>query len=241
MAKLIKEEIQFIENYLIKNGVKYWDVRLELLDHIVSAVEDKIEKERISFNEALLDVHKGFGNNLKIYGIYNDKLMKSGLYADSKGFERLTRQKQKELSRKYRIRTWKELKEMLTSFKFLAEFVAFILLFFTLFQWSPKFSGLIGLVVLMVPYLYSGIHSYKDKSTRKSLSIIMVANMGFLFFSLYNMGFQIFNMYYENAEHKPYLIFLIATYLFYPIIRAQLNTYLKAYTENKKLYNLKFS
>lgn len=73
--KLTKEEIKFIDNYLKKNDVKFWDVRLELLDHIVSAVEDKIGDEGISFNEALLEVHCGFGNQLiKIVS----KNMKSG-------------------------------------------------------------------------------------------------------------------------------------------------------------------
>ena len=131
MTKLIKEEIQFIDNYLIKNGVKYWDVRLELLDHIISAVEDKIEKEGVSFNEALLDVHEGFGNNTKIWGIYNDKLMKSGLYADNKGFKNFTMQKQKELGRKYRKQTLKNLKSNCISIKFLIEYTAIVLLFFT--------------------------------------------------------------------------------------------------------------
>ncbi len=67
--KLIKEEIQFIEEYLIKNGVKYWDVRLELLDHIVSAVEDRMENKGISFNEALLEVHAEFGNQVHTLGV----------------------------------------------------------------------------------------------------------------------------------------------------------------------------
>ena len=62
--KLTKEEIQFIDEYLIKNEVKFWDVRVELLDHIVSAVEDKINNKGVSFNEALLEVHRGFGNQL---------------------------------------------------------------------------------------------------------------------------------------------------------------------------------
>lgn len=52
MIELTKEEIKFIDNYLIKNDIKFWDIRLELLDHIISSVEDKIEKEGTSFNEA---------------------------------------------------------------------------------------------------------------------------------------------------------------------------------------------
>ena len=45
--KLTKDEIKYIDNYLLKNEVRFWDVRLELLDHIVSSVEDKIDNEGI--------------------------------------------------------------------------------------------------------------------------------------------------------------------------------------------------
>jgi hypothetical protein len=34
--ELTKQQIQHIENRLIKNGVKYWDIRIEMLDHVVS-------------------------------------------------------------------------------------------------------------------------------------------------------------------------------------------------------------
>ena len=68
MVKLSLKEIRFIENYLIKNEVKYWDVRLELLDHIINSVEEKMTNKGLSFNAALQEVHQGFGNNLKTYG-----------------------------------------------------------------------------------------------------------------------------------------------------------------------------
>lgn len=38
--KLNKEEILFIENYLIEQGVKYWDVRIELIDHLATKLEE---------------------------------------------------------------------------------------------------------------------------------------------------------------------------------------------------------
>ena len=38
--KLTKENIQFIDNYLKKRGVKYLDVRVELIDHLSTEFED---------------------------------------------------------------------------------------------------------------------------------------------------------------------------------------------------------
>lgn len=42
--ELTKEQIQYIDNRLIDEGVKYWDVRIEMLDHIVTDVEQQLEK-----------------------------------------------------------------------------------------------------------------------------------------------------------------------------------------------------
>ena len=38
--KLTKEQIQFIESYLIEQGVNYWDVRIELIDHLATKLEE---------------------------------------------------------------------------------------------------------------------------------------------------------------------------------------------------------
>lgn len=241
MSKLTKEEIQYIENYLIKNEVKYWDVRLELLDHIVSAVEDKIETEGISFNEALLDVHKGFGNQSITFGISKTEVFDKGLYQSNNGFKKFKRQKQKELGRKYRLQTWLALKKQLKSFNFLVEYAAVILLLFTVFKYYPLMAAVSGLVILFIPYSYSCVYYFKNKATRKSLSIAMVGNFGFFLFSMYNLGFQLCNMYFEKGEPKPYILFLLATCITYPILRAQLEVYIKVYTETLKVYNLKRS
>lgn len=37
--KISKDDIQFIDDYLKKRGIKYWDVRLEMIDHLVSDIE----------------------------------------------------------------------------------------------------------------------------------------------------------------------------------------------------------
>ncbi|MFK7834358.1 MAG: hypothetical protein AB8B52_13875 [Winogradskyella sp.] len=38
--KLTKKQIQYIDNHLIKKGIKYMDVRMELIDHLSSDFED---------------------------------------------------------------------------------------------------------------------------------------------------------------------------------------------------------
>jgi len=52
MRKLGQEELEFIDNYLKNSGVEYIDVRLEMLDHVASAVETEMDIEKTDFYEA---------------------------------------------------------------------------------------------------------------------------------------------------------------------------------------------
>jgi uncharacterized protein with PQ loop repeat len=238
--KLIKEEIKFIDNYLIKNEVQFWDVRLELFDHIVSAVEDKIANEGISFNEALLDVHRGFGNPFIELGVDKSKIFEKGLHQSNIGFKKFIRQKQKELGRKYRKITWKHLKIKLTNSHFLMGYIAFVLLFISIYKFSPKSCFLIGLLVLILPNIYSVYYFFKDKSTRKSLSFSMATSAAMFVWSMYNFLFYMLKGSYENATDMPHLLCVVVSCLFYPLVRVNIEVYRKIYNENKKIYTLKF-
>jgi hypothetical protein len=50
--KLTKENIQFIDNYLKNSEVVYYDIRMEMLDHVATAVEQKMEVENLDFYDA---------------------------------------------------------------------------------------------------------------------------------------------------------------------------------------------
>jgi hypothetical protein len=50
--KLSKENIQSIDNYLKHEQVVYFDIRMEMVDHIANAVEEKMEVENLNFYDA---------------------------------------------------------------------------------------------------------------------------------------------------------------------------------------------
>lgn len=54
--QLTKQQIQIIESSLVKKGLKYWDLRIEMIDHIVSDLEKNAETN---------DFEKEFKNSLK--------------------------------------------------------------------------------------------------------------------------------------------------------------------------------
>lgn len=71
--KLTKENIQFIDNYLKNSEVIYYDIRMEMLDHVATAIEQKMKSEQLDFYDAFKDymvVHKTavLKNNKKRYG-----------------------------------------------------------------------------------------------------------------------------------------------------------------------------
>jgi hypothetical protein len=50
--KLTKENLQFIDTYLENSDVVYVDIRLEMVDHIATGVEEKMRSEQIDFYDA---------------------------------------------------------------------------------------------------------------------------------------------------------------------------------------------
>ena len=75
--KLTKEQIQYIDNRLKKEGIKYWDIRIEMIDHIVSDLEKnektsafKIELEgtlkRIGWSGNLSHINRESWQNVNI-------------------------------------------------------------------------------------------------------------------------------------------------------------------------------
>lgn len=54
--KLTSENIKFIDNYLKNSEVIYYDIRMEMLDHIATAIEQKMKVEHLEF----YDVFKSY-------------------------------------------------------------------------------------------------------------------------------------------------------------------------------------
>ena len=49
---LSSENIKFIDNYLKNSEVIYYDIRMEMLDHVATAVEQKMQAENLDFYDA---------------------------------------------------------------------------------------------------------------------------------------------------------------------------------------------
>ena len=63
--ELTKEQIQRVEHYLNVKNIDYIDLRAEILDHIVSEIEDTIYKEKVAFHYAFAIAKQKWNKQLK--------------------------------------------------------------------------------------------------------------------------------------------------------------------------------
>jgi cation transport ATPase len=157
VKKLTKIQLQFIDNYLIKNKVKYWDVRLELIDHIAALVEEKLTKG-ISFEDAMFEVHSGFGNNVNEPRLNQNNtawITTKSLYENNKGFQELVNEKAASLKVKYSKIHRQEIKKIFLNPVFIILnilLIGFVYLFYNLL--SFKYVYILNIIVAMVPVFY---------------------------------------------------------------------------------------
>ncbi len=63
--ELTKEEVQRVEHYLNVKRITYIDIRMEVLDHIISDIEAKMKKEDLDFETVFYNVTDKWNKHLK--------------------------------------------------------------------------------------------------------------------------------------------------------------------------------
>lgn len=77
---LSEEQIQFIDNYLQKSEVIFVDVRAEMMDHIATAIEEKMQSKNIEFYDAFKDFmvfnkKELLKRNKKMFSYFQDAIL----------------------------------------------------------------------------------------------------------------------------------------------------------------------
>lgn len=130
--ELTKEQIQQIDNYISVCGIKYYDVKAEIIDHFASILEVRLDEEpNLDFKKAIVEEHRKFSD---------------------KGFQRLLNSKSNLVHKNFLRITLKHLK----SFFKLPKLVITIGLFYLLkqlmdtFQNKEDFFGILSLVGVFI-------------------------------------------------------------------------------------------
>lgn len=142
--QLTDEQIQQLFNFTEKHYVKYYDIQIELVDHLASRIEEETESNQdLSFDGALEKVYEGFGYN---------------------GFAGILQQKEKEMRKHYNSIIWKEFKTYFT--------IPRIILTILITLCTIYINALFGnrktfLCFLIIIYSISLIQILKDRNFKK--------------------------------------------------------------------------
>ena len=189
--QLTKKQVTYIDDYLKHHKLKYWDIRIELLDHIVTKTEVLME-EGLSFDKALEEVHVGFGNHLRKNDYSRNE---NAVFTNGDGYATLLIEKRNNLHSKYRQLIWREIKK---SFLSLNSFLILTGLFGSLFVLSGEVTHnifiTVALILSVIPMCYFIIRGFLKTSIyklKKTLNINIAANSILIVYIFSNFSLQL--------------------------------------------------
>lgn len=242
--KLTQTQIQFINDYLIRNKVKFWDIRMELLDHIALDVQERMKNGQ-DFDTALKAVHLSFGNKKKSRKLSKDQkqwIFTESIYADHSGFKKLLVNKQKEGNARVRKLLRKTIIKLFKNPIFLLCYLITGLTLFRIIAVSQDYNFVMQLVLIpllifvCVPLIMS--LNYFKKVHRHSMHLNLLATLPILGPTLLNSFIYIPKLFWEPAstENSYKWAFCVFFLIITPIIIGSITLYSNQLKEYRKLY-----
>lgn len=205
--ELTKVQIQSINNILEEKGVKFWDVRLEMVDHIANSIESKLT-ENDNFNDAVLESMSSLGYNGSFYNVITAK----------------QKQIQKEFSKKNN-------KELIGFFKNYKTFIPYLI--FTAVGLTQLENRFFFKVALMTPIIILGFQLifsfFNYKKVYKSIYLLS-STIGISFAtSLSSLLIYIPKVFTNDDFVIPNWYFLTVCAITFPLIYASLKVFFDTY------------
>lgn len=170
--ELTKKQIQFIDSRLESEGVKYWDIRIEMLDHVVSDIERKLKPEnsKYEFKEMVQESLASLGWKENFNGGGFDQVLKERLKLYNKNRNKIF---------------FKYLKETLLSFKLILGVLSLMITLF-LFQGNKQLLKLLCFVMLgfYAAFMLRFAIKYKVMNSARMTSALMFATFPIAIFNL---------------------------------------------------------
>ncbi|PZR23710.1 MAG: hypothetical protein DI535_23440 [Citrobacter freundii] len=158
---LTNEQIQELHAFCYKHSVRYYDVQVELVDHLANAIEAQMEANpQLTFEDALRNVYKGFG---------------------VMGFGPLVAAKQKAVDKQARKQLWRSFRQQFRWPAILLALMVFALCYSLLQLSSEKYfliPAISSLVVMTTITIVSGYRLQKlEKASGKKFLLLQFRNM----------------------------------------------------------------
>ena len=154
--ELTKEQLLQIDNYIFSCGIKFYDVRAEIVDHFANILEEKLdENPNLNFKREIENIHRNFSD---------------------KGFNQLLEQKTKAVQTQFYKQSLKHLLTFFKSPKIIVSIALFYLLFLLMNLFENKetfFDLLVGLGFVLVSSIMVRVYLNKKKQKEVFLSLDM--------------------------------------------------------------------
>ena len=173
--ELTKEQLLQIDNYIFSCGIKFIDIRAEIVDHFANILEQKLEENpTLNFKQEIINIHKNFSEN---------------------GFKKLLKEKTKSVQKRFYKAS---LKHLITFFRFpkiivSGGFFYFLILIMNLVEDKEVFFSILSFILLFLGFrlLFNVNMRNSNKQT------FLVLNMTLNFFNSFYLLVMIFNFYYS--------------------------------------------
>ncbi len=170
--ELTKEQLLQIDNYIFVCGIKYYDVRAEIVDHFANILEEKLEENPdLYFKKEIENIHRNFSD---------------------RGFSKLLKEKTSSVTKKF----YKEsLKHLITFFKLpkiLISVVVFYVLFILMNYVEDKevFFEAIAVVLILSYFAYVSVLFFKKESKKeKFLTLDKSSHFNVIAMNIYQVFF----------------------------------------------------
>lgn len=195
--ELTKEQIQYIDHRLENEGVKYWDIRIELLDHVVSDVEKKLNE-----NSSEADFKKMVQNSFVFLG-WNGS------------FDDLTKQRLFGINKMVRKQYFNQIIQLFINVNSILGIMLFVSCYsFIFLQFSIKFFKITSIIMLLLPVIYGLLSFFKEFSISRKTGLLTYSSF-YIFFSflMLNAFIQFLqpNGIFGTSKENYKMVFFIVT------------------------------
>ncbi|NRT14426.1 hypothetical protein HNP99_000766 [Flavobacterium sp. 28A] len=220
--KLTNQQIEYVENYIISKDIKWYELQVELTDHMINSMEEFwAEDPELTFHQVKYYAEEKFGKN---------------------GFKAIEEERTHILRKEYRRVQWKMIADYLKFPKIFASALTLIVIYKSSFYFEKpvKFIAVfyVFLLIAYIPSVYSYFKNRKINGKRFlqiEISNPMVIGFGFL-----NLGLNVGNLCKEWIEQYSILRLLYCAVLFLGVLAliTGKKIYEKSLSNIKKQYQL---
>jgi len=213
--KLSKEQIQYIDDYLNEGGIKFWDIRLELIDHFASKLE---KQDQVDLTRNLLI--REFGTSASLGNILEVK--------------------RKIINKKYRKLFFNEIFSFFKSAKNALIFFILSFLYYQLFkELNTKIFLKLSVVITLIPPIISIIFQFYIW-VKKNKSIYLATSLFYFMFSflLYNAVIQltINDTFFDIPQQTQSIIIFISLPVYLVGMYSGYHVFYKTHKEYTRIY-----